>query len=401
MNTHAPSRRACRRVAALILSLAAGVASGDETKTLNVVNFTAGPLAVDGGLVVTGAGGLRLKSLSLGANARLVIDPVRTPVAVEGAPSFAEGAKIALAKRYAGVTRARFVIATWSGETAVPLGLFDKSSVAGEAAATVEAAPDGKSRQLVVTVGDFGSSPKMRILALGDSITQGVQKPEQAEYGFPQYRTSLASLLAANGVKAQMIGTRKNSQLDAALVQAPKEWIHHFGWSGITAGGLLGKKDSWVKDGETPDFVTMLIGTNDINHRKKEGKTSEVAASEVYGAWKKLVDAVAARWPDAKIVLATILDRDFYNEGPIGHDTVVTVNDMIRADYKAGRLPKNVVLVDMYEKCPLSGEGVFFDDKLHPNWKGQMAMAEAFFEAIVNSARKGPISRRGDPAKGS
>ncbi len=69
----------------------------------------------------------------------------------------------------------------------------------------------------------------------------------------------------------------------------------------------------------------------------------------------------------------------------IGHELAVAVNDLIRADCKAGRLPKNFVLVDLYEKCPLAEEGVFFKDKLHPNWKGHMLMAEAFFDAIRSS----------------
>lgn len=76
---------------------------------------------------------------------------------------------------------------------------------------TGETAPDGKSSQLVATIGDYDSSPELRIAALGDSITQGIQKPEQKESGFPQYRTSLAALLAANGVKAHMLGTRTHS----------------------------------------------------------------------------------------------------------------------------------------------------------------------------------------------
>ena len=191
----------------------------------------------------------------------------------------------------------------------------------------------------------------------------------------------VAALLAANGVKAVMLGTRTHSQLDAAGVQAPKEWIRHFGWSGITTGGLLGKKDSWVKEGETPDFVTLLIGTNDI-HGKRKHKDLDVAAMEVFDSWKKLVDEIAARWPDAKILGATILDRDFYDEGPVGHDITARINDIVRAELKAGKLPKNFQLVDLYEKCPLAEEGVFFKDKLHPCWKGQTMMAEAFFEAI-------------------
>jgi len=366
------------------LFAAGSAARADEMASLNVVNFTSEPLVVEGPLQVAGAGGLRLPSLALGEKARLVIDPVRTPVSVAGAPAFAAGAKIALAKRYGGVTRGRFVLATWQGDAAVPADLFDATSVAGNAVVTVEKAPDGKGSQLVVTVGDFDKSPEVRILALGDSITQGVQKPNQKEYGFPQYRTSLAALLAANGVKAVMVGTRTHSQLDAANVQAPEKWIRHFGWSGITTGGLLGKKETWVEEGDAPDFVTLLIGTNDIHH-KRQSEDRDAAAKEVFDSWKKLVDEIAARWPNATVLGATILDRDFEGEGPVGHDYVARINKIIKSELKAGNIPGNFQLVDLYEKCPLAEEGVFFKDKLHPNWKGQMAMAEAFSEAVLSS----------------
>ena len=359
--------------------------AADGKQTLEIVNYTKEPLVVDGPLQVTGAGGLRLPSLSLGSNARLVIDPVRTPVSVAGVPTFAKGAKIALAKRYCNVKRGRFVLATWRGDAEVPENLFDAKSVAGKSAVGVEAAPDGKCNQLVVTVGDFESSPEVRILALGDSITEGIQKPNQKEYGHPQYRTSLAALLAANGVKAIMVGSRDMSKLDAANVQAPKGWTGHFGWSGITTDEMLGKKAKWVKAGETPDYVTLLIGTNDINRKlKNNANDRDVAAKEIFDSWKKLVNEIAARWPKAKIIGATILDRnrDFDHEGSVGRDFVVRINNIIKAELKAGNLPKNFQLVDLHEKLLMADEGVFFKDKLHPNWKGQMAMAEAFFEAM-------------------
>ena len=39
----------------------------------------------------------------------------------------------------------------------------------------------------------------------------------------------------------------------------------------------------------------------------------------------------------------------------------------------------SLVVVDLFQACPLLGEGVFFKDMLHPNWVGQVGMAEAFF----------------------
>ena len=58
-------------------------------------------LEIDGETELTGAGGVIVQSLAIPEGARLVFDPVATPIKVAAVPAFADGAKIALPSDYA------------------------------------------------------------------------------------------------------------------------------------------------------------------------------------------------------------------------------------------------------------------------------------------------------------
>ena len=64
---------------------------------------------------LTGAGGVILSSLSIPAEAKLVIDPIATPIKVSATPTFGAGAKIALSSDYAKMKLGRIVLMTYSG----------------------------------------------------------------------------------------------------------------------------------------------------------------------------------------------------------------------------------------------------------------------------------------------
>ena len=132
-------------------------------------------LEVTGETELTGAGGVILASLEIPASARLVLDPIATPIFVtNGVPVFGEGAKIALSADYAGIALGRVVLMTYSGTATIPADLFDASCVSGDMTLSQTTAPDGVSRQLVLTVGDYDNEAKeIRIAPIGDSITHG------------------------------------------------------------------------------------------------------------------------------------------------------------------------------------------------------------------------------------
>jgi len=123
---------------------------------VEVGNLGITSLEVSGETVLTGVGGVKLSSLSIPADAKLVFDPIATPVKVSATPTFEAGAKIALSSGFAGMTCGRVVLMTYNGTASIPAGLFDTSSVATSAAASCvlsqDAAPDGKNKQLVLTV---------------------------------------------------------------------------------------------------------------------------------------------------------------------------------------------------------------------------------------------------------
>ena len=369
-----------------------------------VENLRAALEATDDTIIV-GAGGVKVSSLGIPAAGKLTLDPIKTPVYVSAAPTFGEGVKIALSPSYAGMTLGRVVLLTWTGEATLPENLnslFDASSVAGSAVVTAEAAPNGTSTQLVLTVGDYDRDAKeIRILPVGDSITQGVASSGKGASGQsddPQYRTAIAARLAANGYKPKMLGVWKRYPWDAAGVTQPNDWIWHSGISAeriITGGERGGVQDNmhvYLDIAGDVNAITFLIGTNDL------GAGTPVA--DTYAAFTNLMFKTATERPNAKIFGSTILDRNEADSE--NHGNVVAFNALLRADYAAGNLPANFVMVDLFEDIPLTTGvgGNFLSDKLHMNWAGCAIASEKFADAIMAAlplAGAGAISGNPDP----
>ena len=362
---------------------------------VEVGNLGITSLEVSGETVLTGVGGVKLSSLSIPADAKLVFDPIATPVKVSATPTFEAGAKIALSSDFAGMTCGRVVLMTYNGTASIPAGLFDTSSVATSASASCvlsqDAAPDGKNKQLVLTVGDYANAPEIRILPIGDSITQGIDKENDKQYDYPQYRTSVAARLAANGYKPVMKGIWHYSQLDAAGVQQPDKWRWHCGISGdgvMTSSKFGGVRDNlhlYLDVAGYTDVITLLIGINDMGW---DGKSVDVT----YVAWTNMVHEMSVQRPAAKIIASTVLEcRDQYIE------KVKAFNSRLRADYEAHNLPGNMVLLDLFKLVPLSVEGNFFYDDLHPNWKGDAAIAKCFAGKIMETLPLPAFTGTADP----
>ena len=354
--------------------------------------------------IAVGRGGFNIESLSLSENVRFTYDPVATPIYVqgttEGALTVGSGAKLALSANYADMTLGRIVLLTYKdGNAVLPENLndiFDASSIAAGAtyAVTSEPAPETSygRLQLVLTVGDYANDAKeIRILPIGDSITQGVTRDDQGDY--PQYRTTIAARLAASGYKPKMLGLWKKANYDASHVMVPEDWAWHCGISGdriITSNNRGGVRDNlhvFLDIAGDVHAVTLLIGTNDLSG----GRTPE----EVFTAWTNLVFNIAALRPNAKIIGGTILER---NAAPVSTTAkVVALNTLLRSAYAGNLLPANLVLLDLYPEVPLAESGNFFSDALHLNWKGCAAVGEAFAGAITTALPLAGLSGAPDP----
>ena len=351
---------------------------------------------------LTGAGGVILDSLEIPAGARLVLDPIATPIFVtNGVPVFGEGASLALSADYAGIALGRVVLMTYVGTATVPDGLFDSSCVSGAATLSQRVAPDGTSTQLVLTVGDYDNEAKdIRIAPIGDSISHGYKKNIKST-GVPQYaqyRTGIAARLAANGFRPVMLGARcqlastSDPTCDAAGVRQPDEWIWHSGVSGdaiMTAkatdpgkgGGVRDNLHLYLDIAGKPDVITLLIGSNDF------GNDREVDA--VFIAYTNLVWEISRQRPDTKIVASTILTRSDRKEVA---SKIELFNGLLLENLAS--LPGNYALTNLHAVVDWTIPDIHFD-KLHPTAKGFAPMSKGFaakiMEVVPFAAYSGPI----------
>ena len=363
----------------------------------NVVT-TSPTLTADKANIIVGAGGLNIETLSIPESATVVYDPIKTPLYVWGTAagsfSIGEGVKFKLTPNYAGMTLGRVILFAYKEEyvTGLPENLntlLDATSIAPNAAYTItsEDVPDASPyrKQLVLTVGDYENDAKeIVVMAAGDSITQGVANSAQGGAD-PQYRTSIAAYLAANGYRPKFRGVWRYSDRNGANVKVPDDWAWHsgFGCAAIrttaSSGGLADNMPFYLDIAGYPDVITLLIGTNDLGMNGKE-------AADVFATYVQLVNDTAAQRPAAKIIGATLLPRP----GEAG-EKVVTFNELLAAEYaKSGKgdLPDNFHLLDLHPLVPndiatSDVTGNYAADNLHPNWKGHAIIAEAFYEKIA------------------
>lgn len=353
-------------------------------------------LTADKANIIVGAGGFDIETLDIPAGVTLMLDPVKTPFYVWGTSAgnfiVGEGAKFKLAPNYANMALGRIVLLTYRDTTvALPENLndlFDESTIApgAEFAVTCETFKnhDGEVKQLVLTVGDYDKYAKeIVVMAAGDSITQGVANSAQGDAN-PQYRTSIAAYLAANGYKPKFRGIWQYSHRNGANLYVPDDWSWHsgFGCAAIrttaSSGGLADNMPFYLDIAGYPDVITLLIGTNDLGMNGKE-------AADVFESYVQLVNDTAAQRPNAKIIGATLLPRP----GEAG-EKVVAFNALLSAEYAKegkGDLPDNFHLLDLHPLVPndiatSDVTGNYAADNLHPNWKGHAIIAEAFYEKI-------------------
>jgi lysophospholipase L1-like esterase len=125
----------------------------------------------------------------------------------------------------------------------------------------------------------------MRILALGDSITDGWTDYSNTSHG--GYRLKLDAKLDAAGISADFVGSQKSG---------PFADNQHEGYAGKTIDWLVGKAHSVVPTYK-PDIILLMAGNNDT-------KTDSVATMKA--DMSKLIDTLAHDAPNATILVAGV-----------------------------------------------------------------------------------------------
>jgi len=210
----------------------------------------------------------------------------------------------------------------------------------------------------------------VRILPLGDSITQGGKRDKQ-EF---TYRLPLQMMLHQAGIAYDFIGSQQKGLHEDATWPEVAEGVSfdpdHEGYYGNTTRKACDKAiaafDSYP---EVPDIVLVHLGTNDQKHGDFEENVG-----------KPLREAIAFfRTKNPEVVV--LLGHLNFNDSEAAFE-IREVVKQVAADLDTPESP--VKTVHHYQGWIEKPDEVYSDtfDWAHPNLKGQEKMALRWFEAM-------------------
>jgi alpha-galactosidase len=205
---------------------------------------------------------------------------------------------------------------------------------------------------LVAGAGPAGAAG-LRIMPLGDSITDGAQVPGG-------YRIELWRRLVGQD--------RRRIDFVGWLQNGPPELgdRDHEGHSGWRIDEVAASVDGWLAR-HRPEIVLLMIGTNDML------QNNAVAAPARLG---ELLDRISRQLPAATVLVATLPPL----AGAEANRRVAAFNRalpaVVQARAAAGR---RVRLVDVAAGLTLADVG----DGVHPNARGHAKIAAAWYGALV------------------
>jgi lysophospholipase L1-like esterase len=206
------------------------------------------------------------------------------------------------------------------------------------------------------------SNGGVRVMPLGDSITEGTQVPGG-------YRIGLWQRLASANYRVDFVGSQFNGP--ASL------WDHdHQGHPGWRIDQVDANVVTWLRN-TNPRTVLLHIGTNDIlQNRDVAGAPARLSA---------LVDRITATAPNADVLVATIIPLANSGQNAAARTFNATIPGMVQSKVDAG---KRVRLVDMHSALTTAD----LIDGIHPTATGYDKMAATWYDAL--RATPGSI---GDP----
>jgi lysophospholipase L1-like esterase len=203
------------------------------------------------------------------------------------------------------------------------------------------------------------ASGPVRIMPLGDSITEGV-----GSINFNGYRKPLYQSLVTNGCNFDFVGTQTSGDFPDP---------HHEGH-----GGYHAKRPDTIYDihdqvygwlvAHPADIILLHIGTNDIS-------VGGQSANEI----SNILDEIDRFSTDIKVILALIIDRQTHS--PVTTQFNIDVNNMAQSRIATG---DDITIVDMEHALNYATD---MYDYLHPNDVGYPKMANVWFntlDSIIN-----------------
>lgn len=208
----------------------------------------------------------------------------------------------------------------------------------------------------------------IRILPLGDSITQG-GRTDRPEY---TYRYPLYYMLKDAGYSVDFVGSM-NSGLQPDAVWPSRNGVafdyDHEGHYGIATAQARQRLPEWMKKYPVAsDMALIHLGTNDYDAGNHE--------QTIIAPMKEIIALLRQQNPNIIILVGHLLE-----EGGKPPAVRPLIERMVR-DTNTPRSP--LVAVELYDGwVAMPGPDSDTFDWAHPNPKGQQKMADKWFAAIV------------------
>ncbi|MBB5801964.1 lysophospholipase L1-like esterase [Saccharothrix ecbatanensis] len=217
------------------------------------------------------------------------------------------------------------------------------------------------------------SNGGVRVMPLGDSITEGTQVPGG-------YRIGLWQRFGSGGYRVDFVG----SQFNGPGSLGDHDHQGHPGWriDQIDANVV-----TWLRN-TTPRTVLLHIGTNDIlQNFNVAGAPARLSA---------LVDRITATVPDADVFVATIIPLANAGQNTAARNFNATIPGMVQSKVNAG---KRVRLVDMHAALTTAD----LIDGIHPTATGYDKMAATWYNALraVPGSIGDPVAPQGKQVVGA
>lgn len=214
---------------------------------------------------------------------------------------------------------------------------------------------------LVVLAGLFAVAPGpagaesnggVRVMPLGDSITEGTQVPGG-------YRIGLWQRMAAAGYRVDLVGSQVNGP--AALGDHDHEG--HPGWR---IDQIDASVSGWLRS-TTPRTVLLHIGTNDILQNYSVASAPQRLST--------LIDHITGAAPSADVFVATIIPLASASQESAARTFNAAIPGIVQSKISAGQ---HVHLVDMHSALTAAD----LIDGIHPTATGYDKMAARWYSAM-------------------
>jgi len=215
-------------------------------------------------------------------------------------------------------------------------------------------------------------TPVLRVMPLGDSITNGTGSNDTAGY-----RGFLWTLLKNAGYNVDFVGSATSNPGTVSGMDVDHEG--HGGWKiddqyNSNGKGIYEMLPSWCGMFEAPNVILLHLGTNDSGADSLTNMTRTVA----------FLDRLYEFEPSAHVIATTLMWRKTAaNYARIQNYNSYLTNVVQQQQAKG----QKISILDMHAAVPgddklEEGQTTYFGDGLHPNAAGYELMANAWLGAI-------------------